>query len=596
MKKMNRPFPQTIILLFLFLTGFQLSPYNACAYDEDTHFIMTYVMLRSAGFTDNDALLVAAIDQGMDDSPETVANGNIGPVSGVYPNVDEEWIWHALDSSGSMTARGIIARKEYLFAEIFNQADYRTKLILLGIFYHYQQDTWAHRHHWSLSPLGSWEKNHLSYDNYITYNTPTGHAKDGHFPDRPPFDPVCALMCLEDGIQYAVRFLQQTGGSINPFFAGYKPMSGKLDEEWKDDRQGKYFNQVKLPGPVHTTAEQANAYLANLIHAQINSYTYSKTNAPLPGFQTPNKVSLDTVRINLQMVCDSFSAQVGNINIPNQDKKTALGFNSLTTPGLLAVYKKMFVTQYSIDSMLKPGDFMFKFLGSDNKTGLPVVGMAFEKLITAGQMAYKAGSGIWNDMVTDDNSLLHQAKLKGNPNAVHMGIYIGDSKIAEAYGTSLNEASVTQWGLFNAHNFQSWYIFRPKDTAFAGLVTRVAGNWASGRIKYLIPAEAAVTNSWFGPQAKERALVYAKAFSSPGGPESVSKMFCSQFAIAAAQSAGCWQIWKEGSEHISTDQLDQLPAFLKIDSFSSPVTVFGEWGQSGMFELIGPVYLQKDPL
>ena len=194
MKKMITVFPRGIILFFVTLSGMQICPDKAFAYDEDTHFLMTYVLLRSAGFKDKDALLVAAVDQGMDDSPETVANGNVGPVSGVYPNVDEEWIWHALDSAGKMTATGILARKEQLFSLAFLQSNYRNKLILLGIFFHYQQDTWAHRHHWGIGPLGKWDKNHLSYDAFTTYNTPTGHARDGHMPDRPPFDPVCALM------------------------------------------------------------------------------------------------------------------------------------------------------------------------------------------------------------------------------------------------------------------------------------------------------------------------------------------------------------------------------------------------------------------
>ena len=221
MKKMIPVFSRSIMLFCVFFTGMQLSPGKAFAYEEDTHFIMTYVLLRSAGFTDKDALLVAAVDQGMDDSPETVANGDVGTVSGVYTNIDEEWIWHALDSAGIITAKGIVARKDLLFNMALLQSNYRNKLILLGVFFHYQQDTWAHRHHYGIGPLAKRKSNHLSYDAYTTYNTPTGHAKDGHMPDRPPFDPVCALMCLEDGIHYAKRFLLQTGGTVSPLLAGY---------------------------------------------------------------------------------------------------------------------------------------------------------------------------------------------------------------------------------------------------------------------------------------------------------------------------------------------------------------------------------------
>lgn len=387
-----------------------------------------------------------------------------------------------------------------------------------------------------------------------------------------------------------------TGATVSPFLADYQPVSGKLDEDWKDEKQGKYFNQIKLPEETTTPAGLAGNYLSRLIHAQINAYSFSKTNPPLPGFQTPDKANFDSVRSSLQTVCDSFSTQLGPILIPSQQEKTAMGFNSMTTAGLLALINNMIATKFNIDSLLRPGDFLFKYLGTDNKTGLPLPGVIFEKLITAGQMAYKAGSRAWNSLVDNENSGLHKALAKGNANAVHMGIYIGNGIVAEAYGTTLDGASITKWGLFAAHNYQSWYVFRPKDTAFARLVSEVAANWSNGRIKYLIPAEAAITNSWFGPAAKEKALIYAKAFSTIGGPPSVSKMFCSEFAIAAAQSAAAKLYLYQANAPITADQLDQLPTYLKLDSFSSPVTVFGEWEHSGAFEMFGPIYTQQDPM
>ena len=61
------------------------------------------------------------------------------------------------------------------------------------------------------------------------------------------FDPrLAALLCLQDGLQYAIRFMQQTGLTVSPFLAGYQPVPGELDEEWKDKKQGKFFNQVKI--------------------------------------------------------------------------------------------------------------------------------------------------------------------------------------------------------------------------------------------------------------------------------------------------------------------------------------------------------------
>src|SRR5882757_6673729 len=115
----------------------------AFAYEEDTHFNMTYAICRSVGFTADEAMIVAAVDQGMDDSSGTVANGGTG---GIIPNVDQEWMWHSLDGygyvdGGSMHASGIIARRDQLIQYALNEPDPRNKLILLGVFFHYQQDT-----------------------------------------------------------------------------------------------------------------------------------------------------------------------------------------------------------------------------------------------------------------------------------------------------------------------------------------------------------------------------------------------------------------------------------------------------------------------
>src|SRR3954447_23908256 len=82
------------------------------AYEEDTHFLMTFVACRAAGFTQEEALTVAAVDQGMDDSPGAVANGGVG---GAIPNVTEEWLWHALDRLGAMGAQGVLRRKQHLW-------------------------------------------------------------------------------------------------------------------------------------------------------------------------------------------------------------------------------------------------------------------------------------------------------------------------------------------------------------------------------------------------------------------------------------------------------------------------------------------------
>src|SRR5205807_8783555 len=137
------------------------------AYEEDTHFTVTYVMLRAVGFTDSEAMTVASYDQGMDDSKGTIANGGLG---GVIPNVPEEHLWHALPQDGK--AATVLQRKQALWQKVLSQTDPAAQLKWLGVFYHYQQDTWAHRHH----------QNHEA-TNFTTYSTPFGHAIHGHQPD-----------------------------------------------------------------------------------------------------------------------------------------------------------------------------------------------------------------------------------------------------------------------------------------------------------------------------------------------------------------------------------------------------------------------------
>ena len=81
------------------------------AYEEDTHFLMTYVICKSVGLTHEEALTVAAVDQGMDDSTRTNAH------DGGKPQIEEEWRWHALDLNGNMNASGIVAHRDLLFKE-----------------------------------------------------------------------------------------------------------------------------------------------------------------------------------------------------------------------------------------------------------------------------------------------------------------------------------------------------------------------------------------------------------------------------------------------------------------------------------------------
>ncbi len=267
------------------------------AYEEDTHFLMTYVICRSVGFTEQEALTVAAVDQGMDDSDDT--------------------------------ASGVLARRDALYNDALNERDPRNRLIRFGIFFHFQQDTWAHRHHDD-------DATHLSRDKYITFNTPAGHAAWAGQPDRPPLDPVAAVMCLEDGIAYAWHFVEDgLGRQPNVFFKNYIPAGGRVDDAWTGKKKGKYFNQIDLAG---IAAGSARMYLNSLVRAQIDAYPQSLSPNPhYFGRQTADQIGFEDARTALQKICDQFKSSVGTILIPTQQQKGSQGFTLMTTIDLLSL-------------------------------------------------------------------------------------------------------------------------------------------------------------------------------------------------------------------------------------------------------------------
>lgn len=254
----------------------------AAAYDPDTHLQVTYALCRAVGFTHDEAFTVAIYDQGMDDSDGTVAN------SGVIPHVTEEKLWHALDDGKASTA---VSRRERLFEDACGRPDKDLKLIYLGVFFHYQQDTWAHRVHPNSSLI-----------DFAPYSQPLGHAVMGHQPDRPPFDPECALRCLEQGIGYASKFLKtQLGRDPNPMFDGYTAASYQEDTGFSN--RGKFIHQLAVD-----STGRAHQFTTGLIRAQINAYTYGLElgNPNYAGYYNSNEAAYGDTRANLKAHCDAF--------------------------------------------------------------------------------------------------------------------------------------------------------------------------------------------------------------------------------------------------------------------------------------------------
>jgi hypothetical protein len=275
-----------LALVSVVALGVLLMPKSAQAYEEDTHFTITFVQCRAAGLTDAEALVVATYDQGMDDSDGTLAN------SGPIPHPNEERLWHSIPQNG--TAIEVLARKNALWNEVLSESDPQKRLQRLGVFFHYQQDTWAHRHH-----------PNAEAQNFSPYSVPLGHVADGHQPDRPPFDPICALRCLEEGIGYArsiVSILNRTPSSL---FNNYQPAKGTIESGWSDSRKGKYFNQLSLDN-----STPARTFLTGLIRSQVSGYSTS-IDLNYFGRYTADESEYTSMRKSLQPLCNT-----QNITIP----------------------------------------------------------------------------------------------------------------------------------------------------------------------------------------------------------------------------------------------------------------------------------------
>lgn len=250
---------------------------QASAYEEDTHFGLTYVLCRSVGFNQSDALLVAAADQAVDDSLAT------SPVGPSWHWIDPEYqfnqkMFHAI---GVSTA-SILAHPEKMFQVALQVAktDRNKGLIWLGVFFHYQQDTWSHRKHYEVRvDFGPEQLIVCSSTRFQPYTSPFGHfftawaptiyPSDYHQPDRPPFDPRAALMDLQQGVKYASRYLDALGGQSREFLRQIDVTSG---QGLVTPAKTLYMHQLT---PVQNLP-RGQEYLMAIIRAQIAAYDPSK--------------------------------------------------------------------------------------------------------------------------------------------------------------------------------------------------------------------------------------------------------------------------------------------------------------------------------
>jgi cell wall-associated NlpC family hydrolase len=198
------------------------------------------------------------------------------------------------------------------------------------------------------------------------------------------------------------------------------------------------------------------------------------------------------------------------------------------------------VAPSELDETLQPGDFLFRYVDPND----PLDAQVTNAIIQSGQITVQASAdaaeGIdltVRGVLGEDQSRFERAFSRGEPNAVHVAIYLGGGETAEAFGTSLDDARVARWG----------------------------------------------------DHARERALAFANAFDREGGPPDVGSMFCSQFAVAVLQSASARLYLPDEGRVWSEPTFDALPRESRVDAVASPLHVFGEWVQSGAFKLVAHV-------
>ncbi|MFO0685166.1 MAG: hypothetical protein U0234_24110 [Sandaracinus sp.] len=245
------------------------------------------------------------------------------------------------------------------------------------------------------------------------------------------------------------------------------------------------------------------------------------------------------------------------------------------------------------DSLLMPGDFLFRWVDAHD----PLVSQVSGAIISGGEVTVQASSeaihateDVVRDLMQEDRDRFAHALDEGDPNAVHVAIYLGGGESAEAFGTSLDDPRVRVWPLFADYRRPAaWRVLRHRDPAVRAAIADVARRWASGRMGYAVPFDVFAQDASWGEHARQSAWAFARAYDVEGGPPEVSQMFCSQFAVAVLQSAMTHVRFPHAA---AAADLDALPVEARLDAIASPLRVFGEWAQSGEFEPIAHVMIE----
>lgn len=248
------------------------------------------------------------------------------------------------------------------------------------------------------------------------------------------------------------------------------------------------------------------------------------------------------------------------------------------------------------DQLLQPGDFLFRVVDPRD----PLVSQMSGVVIEGGQVAIQATTDAVRssehavqDLLGQSHERFESALSDGDPNAVHMAIYLGEGLTAEAFGTNLDDPRVAVWPLFADYRRPAaWRVMRHRDREVRASVAAVARRWASGRMGYRLPLDVFAQDAAWGEHGRRNALVFAAAFDQAGGPESFDGMFCSQFAVAVLQSASARALGLALDGENEPTQMDALPSEARIDSVASPLRVYSEWSRSGAFLQVAEIVIE----
>jgi hypothetical protein len=247
---------------------------------------------------------------------------------------------------------------------------------------------------------------------------------------------------------------------------------------------------------------------------------------------------------------------------------------STTAPILSLIH---YVTASQADQFLKPGDIMLKRLNDKSP-------------------ATSIGISVSQEMVQNLNSVIGTDETRaGDPQVVHAAIYVGNNQTAEAHGETPGEPAGVSLRAVSHHVGYLFAVYRPADAALGAEAAAIARTWATGRMGYLLPLAVEAHSSSFGPDARAEAFEYGSQWNVPGGPRGRSKMFCSQFVLAAYQAAYVQRLVKANPK-LTANGVTMYPGVDRQAQYTSPLVMSGHLNLTRQgWTMVGFAAIQATP-